>query len=90
MAETVYQKVDEDLIRQFREIVDSKHVITNREELIDYSHDEYVGEEIHSYPEIVVKPKTTEEVSQIVRLCHAERIPLTGRPVTPHAGGAAA
>ncbi len=79
MTETVYRKVDQEIIHQFQQIVGSEHVITNREDMIDYSHDEYVGEEIQNYPEIVVKPKTTDEVSQIVRVCNDEKIPLTVR-----------
>jgi len=47
--------------------------------MIDYSHDEYFLEDIHQFPEAVIKPENTQKVSEIIKLCAQENIPLTPR-----------
>jgi glycolate oxidase len=47
----------------------------NEEILKDHSHDQ--TEDLHFLPQIVFKPKTTEEVSQIVKFCNENKIPIT-------------
>jgi glycolate oxidase len=79
MTNKDYQKVSQTLIQKFHTIVDPKNVISDREKMVDYTHDEYVGKEIQTYPEIVIKPRTIKEVSKIVQLCNGQEIPLTIR-----------
>ncbi|KAF2401894.1 hypothetical protein EJ06DRAFT_366527 [Trichodelitschia bisporula] len=68
----------------FRDIAGPDNVITAREELESHagspwsSHPQLPSE----YPFMVVKPKSTEEVSKIMAICHDRRI-----PVTPYSGG---
>jgi glycolate oxidase len=47
----------------------------NEEILKEHSHDQ--TEDLHFLPQIVFKPKTTEEVSQIVKFCNENKIPIT-------------
>jgi glycolate oxidase len=47
--------------------------------MADYSHDEFWLSDIARLPEIVVKPETTEEVAEVMRLANKEMIPVTPR-----------
>ncbi len=79
MTDQNYKKVDEAIIEQLKSITNEKNIITDKEKMIDYSHDEYVMDEVWKTPEVVVKPETTEEIVEIVKLCNREKIPLTPR-----------
>ncbi len=67
-------------IQEFREIVGKVNVYTATEQLEPYAHDE--TEQLHYLPQVVVKPRTAKETSQILTLCNQHRI-----PVTPRGGG---
>jgi len=59
----------------------------DEETLRDYGHDE--TEHLSYLPEIVLKPRTAEEVSAILRICNEHRIPVTPRGAgTGLSGGA--
>lgn len=74
-------------IEAFRSIAGEKFVFVDEESLQHYSHDE--TEELRFPPDVVIKPRTTEEVSAILRLCHEYRIPVTPRGAgTGLSGGA--
>ena len=75
----MYNQVNQSIIDQLAEIVGKNRVVTDKEELLDYSHDEYSLEDINHYPDVVVKPGSVEAVSEIVKLCSREKIPLTAR-----------
>jgi glycolate oxidase len=55
-------------------------ILPEQEHYEPYTHDE--TEDLVYYPEVVVKPINTEQISQIMALCYKENI-----PVTPRAGG---
>lgn len=82
-----------DYVAQLREIVGDAYVLVDGETLSQYAHDE--TENLHFLPEMVVKPSTTSEVSQIMRFCNTHRIPVTPRGggtglsggALPHLGG---
>ena len=76
-----YNKVTPEIILRLQNIVGKKNVITTEEKLFTYSHDETPSQYSH-FPEVVVLPRTAEEISEIIRLANAELI-----PVTPRAGG---
>jgi len=79
MTQIQYKNVESRDIERLKGIVGDNNVITGRESLIDYSHDEFALEDIRHFPDVVVKPRNTEEVSTVVGLCNEERIPLTPR-----------
>jgi len=64
------------VLSSLERILGSERVKSAPEDLIAYSYDAYLQE---SLPGAVVFPKTTEEVSAIMRLASAERIPVTPR-----------
>ncbi len=77
---TNYNHLREELVEQLRKIVGNKYVIYNDPERLEpYSHDEVAEKEYFAMPEAVVKPKTQEEIVQIVRLANKYLIPITPR-----------
>jgi glycolate oxidase len=75
-----FNVVTEQLISRFGEIAGIPNVIIDPGKRFTYSHDET---EDHSFlPDVVLKPETAEQISQIMKLCSEHRI-----PVTPRGGG---
>jgi len=75
-----YKKITKEMIEELRSIVGGENIITEKDEMEDYAHDEMAHEiAITHYPDIVVKPDSTEKVSRILRLANANRIPVTPR-----------
>ncbi|HLO37490.1 MAG TPA: FAD-linked oxidase C-terminal domain-containing protein, partial [Lacibacter sp.] len=68
-------------------IVGEQYVFVDEESLSNYAHDE--TENLHFPPEVVVKPRTTEEISQIMKLCNDAIIPVTPRGAGTGLAGAA-
>ena len=64
-------------IVRMREIVGEQFVLVDEESLADYGHDE--TEDLSFPPDLVVKPDTTEQVSQILKYCNEHLIPITAR-----------
>ena len=74
-----YSKVSEEVIEELQRIIGEKNVIIDPEMMLDYSHDEFSLADISEEPEVVVKPETPEEISEILRLANRQRIPVTPR-----------
>ncbi len=75
------------ILIKLKNLVGEKYVFTDEESLEYYSHDE--TEDLRFYPDVVVKPGTVEEVSELVKLCNEYKIPLTPRGAgTGLSGGA--
>jgi len=80
-------QVGAQIIQQFRSIVGDAHVIETDEQKQDYAHDK--TEDYFFMPSVVVKPGTTQEVSEILALCHQYKVPVTPRGAgTGLSGGA--
>lgn len=76
-------------IATFKSIVGEQYVSADEETLNHYAHDE--TENLHYPPEVVIKPRTAEEISAILTLCNQEKIPVTPRGAgTGLSGGALA
>jgi glycolate oxidase len=80
-------------LQQLKNIVGEQYVFADEETLRNYGHDE--TEQLLFPPEVVVKPRTAEEISKIMRLCNEHKIPVTPRGAgtglsggaIPHLGG---
>lgn len=84
-----FNTINEALLVQIKTIVGESAIFTDREELHDYSHDE--TEDLRFYPQALVKPQTTEQVSELMKLANANQIPVTPRGAgTGLSGGALA
>ncbi|SHL99867.1 FAD-binding oxidoreductase [Mucilaginibacter sp. OK098] len=82
-----YNKITENILIAIKKIVGENAVITGHADLEKYSHDE--TEDLHFYPEVVAKPKSTQEVSVLMKLCNENLIPVTPRGAgTGLSGGA--
>ncbi|ASU34100.1 FAD-binding oxidoreductase [Mucilaginibacter xinganensis] len=83
----IYNKITEQVLAAIKAIVGDDWVITAQPELEKYSHDE--TEDLHFYPEVVVKPCTAAQVSSLMKLCNENLIPVTPRGAgTGLSGGA--
>jgi len=80
--------MQEAVIRQLKSIVGEENVLTDEMDLLLYSYDASFPE---SKPDVVVFPRSTEEVSRIMALASAEQIPVVPRGAgTGVSGGAIA
>lgn len=80
---TRYNKVTPDIINELKDIVGERYVIYGNEEALEsFSHDEVMEKEYHHMPEVVVRPRTREEIARIMKLANQKMI-----PVTPRGGG---
>lgn len=78
----MYGKIDEKIIQALISISGENNVLTCQEEVCGYVYDEYVVKQPACFPEVVVRPGSTEEVSAILKLASENKI-----PVTPRGGG---
>ena len=82
-----YEKINSKHLRDLNAIVGMDFVLTDNEMLHENSHD--YTEDLRFLPEVVVKPRTAEEISSILKLCNTENIPATPRGAgTGLSGGA--
>lgn len=82
-----YTKMNSKHINQLISIVGIDYVLFDEESIDKYSHDE--TEDFKFFPEVVVLPRTPEEISTILKMCNIEKIPLTPRGAgTGLSGGA--
>ena len=77
----------DDLVARLRAVVPGEGVISSEQELLAYECDALTA--YRQAPLAVVLPKTTEEVSQVLKICHALGVPVVPRGAgTSLAGGA--
>ena len=82
-----FNKLTYEILSAIKSIVGEDALITERDGMDKYSHDE--TEDLIYYPEIVVKPKSPQEISDLMKLCNQHRIPVTPRGAgTGLSGGA--
>src|SRR6478609_5671733 len=82
-----------EIINEFKAIVGENFVLYNEEVLNHYAHDE--TENLHFLPDVVIKPRTIQEISAVMKICNAKKIPVTPRGAgtglsggaLPHLGG---
>lgn len=70
-----FNKVSDAVLMKFKEIVGNDYVLTDDESLIKYTHDQTA--DFKFPPEVAVKPRTPQEISQVLKICNKENIPVT-------------
>jgi glycolate oxidase len=93
MQSAVKPGLTSEIISRFKDIVGDDYVFLDETTIEHYAHDE--TENLHYLPDVVIKPRTTEEISAIMKICNAEKIPVTPRGAgtglsggaLPHLGG---
>jgi glycolate oxidase len=92
-VENKYGKLTAELVESFRAIIGSANVFLDEESLEKYGKDE--TEDLYFPPEVVLKPRTTEEISKILKICNDALLHVTPRGAgtglsggaLPHLGG---
>lgn len=75
-----YQKVTPELVSRLAGIVGEEYTIYNdNEKIFPYSHDETFESGYTAMPEVVLRPRTTTEISHIMQLALEHMIPVTPR-----------
>lgn len=74
---STYNRVTPNVVAALRHIVGEDDVFVDAEALEPYTHDETVG--LRADPEVVVRVRSAEQVSEIFRLAQRERVPVTPR-----------
>jgi glycolate oxidase len=82
-----FQKITPSIIESLKEIAGKEYVFTDAEALKHYGHDE--TEDLNFPPQVVIKPRTAEEISKVLKICNEQLIPITPRGAgTGLSGGA--
>ncbi len=79
MVQPTYNKVDQEVLDSLKKIVGDQYVVTDEEKIEPYSHDEVAEEEYAHMPDVVVRPRTTEEIAAIMKLANEKLVPVTPR-----------
>jgi glycolate oxidase len=74
-----YGKVTSQVIAELSTTLGENNVITDHEKMIDYAGDEFSQEYIRHFPDVVVRPVSTEQVAAVVKIAHGHLIPVTVR-----------
>jgi len=92
-AEKIYGKLTAEIVQAFKEIIGDQYVLLDDESFAKYGKDE--TEDLFFPPEVVLKPRTTEEISKILKICNDTLLHVTPRGAgtglsggaLPHLGG---
>jgi glycolate oxidase len=76
--------LNQEVLKKFTSILGPQRVKTSKEDLLTYAYDAYVMEYL---PDAVLFPKSGEEVSQIMKVASAHKIPITPRGAGSGLGG---
>ena len=93
MHTNVRSGITAEIISEFKKIVGDNYVFYDEETLDHYAHDE--TENLHYLPDVVIKPRSADEISALMKICNAKKIPVTPRGAgtglsggaLPHLGG---
>lgn len=85
--------ISKENFEKFKSIVGSNYILADEESILHYGHDE--TEKLQYYPELILKPASTNEIAAIMQLCNENKIHVTPRGAgtglsggaLPHLGG---
>ena len=80
MQTNVKSGLTAEIINEFKKIVGENNVFYDEETLDHYAHDE--TENLHYLPDVVIKPGTSEEISALMKICNAKKIPVSNNITT--------
>jgi glycolate oxidase len=72
-----FNTINEAILSQIKAIAGVDAVFTDQNELENYSHDE--TEDLRFYPQVLVKPRTSAQISELMKLANQHQIPATPR-----------
>lgn len=85
--EITYTKITPQIIESLRSLVDAEDLLMDEDSLEKYGQDE--TEDLLYKPEVVLRPKTVSQISEIMKLANASLIPVTVRGAGTGLSGAA-
>jgi glycolate oxidase len=71
------KELQQDVIKRLEDIVGENHVLTTEDALEKYSRDETIG--LQAWPDVVVRARSADEISRILRVASVQSIPVTPR-----------
>ena len=72
--------ITQEVVQKIRNIVGKEHTLDSDLDRFGYSYDSsFVPLFPASMPDLVVRPRTTEEVSEVMKIAYANAIPVTAR-----------
>lgn len=74
-AKLQYNKCTEADISHFQTFLPNADILIGKELTVNYAHDE--TEDLHFYPEVVLKPSKTAQIAKILGYCNQKQIPVT-------------
>ncbi|MGE5558426.1 MAG: FAD-binding oxidoreductase [Bacillota bacterium] len=78
-----YRHITQAVVEELKKIVGERYVIYgDTDQLEPFSHDEVTEKEYHHLPDVVIRPRTADEIAAVMKLANREKI-----PVTPRGGG---
>lgn len=84
-----FNKISDQILERFTEIVGAENIFIGPERLEKYAHDE--TEDLVYYPQVAVSPVSAVHISELLKLCSDNMIPVTPRGAgTGLSGGALA
>lgn len=87
VLEAPENNIAEGIIDRFRAIVGPDYVLVDATRMEDYGHDK--TEDYFFMPDVVVKPRSEQQISELLKICHVNKIPVTPRGAgTGLSGGA--
>ncbi len=72
-----FGRITPEIIESLGDIVGLDQVILDRFDLEPYSHDE--TEDLEFFPDAAIRPSSAAEISEIMKICHQNNIPVTTR-----------
>ena len=75
MSKKPYNIISESILKEIFLLVGKENVLIDKESLINYGHDE--TENLSYPPEVLVKPRDADQVSNIMKLAFENTIPVT-------------
>ncbi len=70
-----FNKITPQIFKKLQSITGAEFVFADDESRINFGHDE--TEDLSFLPEVVVKPESANQISEIIKLCNIEKIPVT-------------
>jgi glycolate oxidase len=77
LSKPKFNRITQKVVDALAEIVGDDHILLEEFDLEPYSHDE--TEDLRFYPEAAVRPASAAEISEIMKICHENNIPVTTR-----------
>ena len=74
-----YTKISQKILAKLQALVGAQNVVTDKEQLVLYSHDEVTDPAYHHLPEAVVFAENTQQVAAVVKLANAYHFPVVPR-----------